>query len=215
MALGRLTDVASRLSRRSWYLLAASLVALAAAIVFALHVGAVRAPAPLPVIADLGGDFELARSGGTPVRLHDYRGKVVLLFFGYAHCPDVCPMTLQTLKLAMGELGQAAAQVQVIMVSVDPERDTPELLEQYVRYFDPRFLGLSGTTERIDRVARQYRVYRQKAPSAAGGYSVSHSPYVYLLDRQGRIRALFGDASRQAEIADGVRRLLADSVASR
>jgi protein SCO1 len=217
MERSRLMDSALRFSARSRYLLAASLVAVLAGIVFAFHTGAARSPAnaPLPVIADLGGDFELARAGGAMTRLQDYRGKIVLLFFGYTHCPDVCPTTLQTLRLAMDELGVASERAQVIMVSVDPERDTPELLERYVRYFDPRFVGLSGTTERIDEVARKYRVHRRKTPSAGGGYSVSHSPYIYLLDRHGRTRALFGDATRQAEIADGVRQLLADPVASR
>jgi protein SCO1/2 len=198
-------------------LLAASLLAVVAVIVFVFHAGAIRppAPVPLPVIADLGGDFELARAGGAPTRLQDYRGRIVLLFFGYTHCPDVCPTTLYALKLAMDELGKAAGQVQVIMVTVDPERDAPEQLEQYVRYFDPQFVGLSGTTEQIDQVARQYRVYRQKAQSAAGGYSVSHGAYVYLLDQKGRVRVLFGDGSKQAEIAEGVRQLLADSAVSR
>jgi protein SCO1 len=173
----------------------------------AFHAGVGRSPAS-PVIADLGGDFELSRAGGARVRLQDYRGRVVLLFFGYTHCPDVCPTALHTLKLAMEELSEAIEQVQVIMVTVDPERDSPEHLEQYVRYFHPRFVGLSGTTQQIDRVAQQYRVHHQRGYSAPGGYSVSHSGYIYLLDKRGRVRALLGAGAKQAEIADGVRQLL-------
>ncbi len=200
-------------------LLAAGLVLISilAGVLVAFHADLRRPPSPpiLPVLTDLGGDFELARAGGAPARLQDYRGRIVLLFFGYTHCPDVCPTTLYTLKLGMDQLGKTAGQVQVIMVTVDPERDNPEQLEQYVRYFDPRFVGLSGTVEQIDEVARKYRVHRQKGQSAPGGYSVSHSAYVYLLDQRGAVRALFGDGTKPAEIADGVRQLLADSAVPR
>src|SRR5882672_10083462 len=96
-----------------------------------------------------------------------------------------------------------------------PTRRSSDLLEQYVRYFDPRFVGLSGTVDQIDEVARRYRVHRQKEQSAPGGYSVSHSAHVYLLDQRGRVRALFGDGTKPAEIADGVRQLLADSAVPR
>jgi protein SCO1 len=183
----------------------AALAALLVAAVawFALRAGAERPT--LPVMTELGGDFELAAAGGKRVRLQDYRGRAVLLFFGYLHCPDVCPTTLATLKQATEKLGD---RVQVIMVSVDPQRDSPDDLAQYVRYFDARFVGLSGTESEVDRVARQYRAFRQKEPSSAGGYSVSHSGYVYLLDREGKVRALFGSGASDAEIADGVRQLL-------
>jgi protein SCO1 len=178
----------------------------AALLALIIAVAACSGPNPsLPVISDLGGDFELAAAGGKRVRLQDYRGRPVLLFFGYTHCPDVCPTTLVTLKQAAEKLQH---RVQVIMVSVDPERDSPDELAQYVRYFDPRFVGLSGSADEVDRVARQYRVYRQKERAAADGYSVSHSGYVYLLDQHGKVRALFGAGASEAEIADGVRRLL-------
>jgi len=192
------------------YLLASVLVIVFAGAFAAFRVGVGRsAPSSaLPVIADLGGDFELSRAAGARVRLQDYRGQVVLLFFGYTHCPDICPTTLHTLKLAVEELSEATEQVQVIMVTVDPERDSPEHLDQYVRYFHPRFVGLSGTTKQIDRVARQYRAHHQRGKPAPGGYSVSHSGYIYLLDKEGRVRALFGAGAKQADIADGVRQLL-------
>jgi len=191
-------------------LLAGVLVIVFVGAFAAFHAGVGPSPLSpaLPVIADLGGDFELSRAGGARTRLQDYRGQVVLLFFGYTRCPDVCPTTLSALKLAVEELGKATEQVQVIMVTVDPERDSPEHLEQYVRYFHPRFVGLSGTTQQIDRVAQQYRVHHQRGQPEPGGYSVSHGGYIYLLDKQGRVRALFGVGAKQADIADGVRRLL-------
>jgi protein SCO1 len=183
-----------------------SRLARAAASIALILAAACSGPNPSrPVIPDLGGDFELSAAGGKRVRLQDYRGRPVLLFFGYTHCPDVCPTTLVTLKQATEKL---ADRVQVIMVSVDPDRDSPEELGRYVAHFDARFVGLSGTAGEIDRVAREYRVYRQKEPAAGGGYSVSHGGYVYLLDQQGRVRALFGAGASDAEIADGVRELL-------
>lgn len=168
-----------------------------------------HAPA-LPVIADLGGDFELTRTDGARVRLQDYRDKVVLLFFGYTFCPDLCPMSLYTLKLAVEELGKTADRVQVIMVTVDPERDNPKHLAEYLQYFHPKFVGLSGTPGEIQRVARQYHVQYQKNPLPTGGYSMSHSSFIYLLDGTERVRALFGAGVKEAEIVDGVRHLLAD-----
>lgn len=161
-----------------------------------------------PVMADLGGDFELSRAGGVRVRLQDYHGRIVLLFFGYTYCPDVCPTSLHTLQIALDNLGKAADRVQVIMITVDPERDSPEHLEQYVHYFHPGFVGLSGTTDEIERVAHQYRAYYKKGTSLPGGYLVSHSAYVYLLDQQGKPRAIFDTAAKPADIADGVRQLL-------
>lgn len=163
--------------------------------------------ARLPVMSDVGGDFELTGAGGARVHLHEYRGRAVLLFFGYMHCPDVCPTGLYTLKGVLDELGDAAGRVQVIMVTVDPERDTPEALERYVQYFHPQFVGLSGAAQEIDTVARQYRVYRQKVATPSVE-RVNHSAYVYLLDAQQQVRAVFSADAKPAEIADGVRQVL-------
>lgn len=185
------------------------LVVVAAAVA-AFHVKTAstsRHPA-LPVMADLGGDFELSRAGGARVHLRDYRGRAVLLFFGYTHCPDVCPTSLYNLKGALEKLGTAAGEVQVIMVTVDPQRDTPDALEQYVRYFHPQFVGLSGTAREIEQVARQYRVHYQNNASPSAGGNVSHSAYIYLLDRRQQVRAVFGADAKSVEIVDGVRQAL-------
>lgn len=160
------------------------------------------------MISDVGGDFELTRAGGARVHLRDYRGRAVLLFFGYTHCPDVCPTGLYNLKGALEKLGDAADQVQVIMVTVDPERDTPDALEQYVRYFHSRFVGLSGSAQEIAKIARQYRVHYQKDSSPSAGGRVSHSAYIYLLDRRQQVRAVFGASASAVEIVDGVRQVL-------
>lgn len=197
---------------RSWIAAVVALVTACAGAYFTFHAltgQSSHAPA-LPVIADLGGEFELS-SASSRVRLQDHRGRVVLLFFGYTHCPDVCPTSLYTLKLAVDDVGKAADRVQVIMVTVDPERDSPEHLGRYVRHFHPQFMGLSGTTDEIERVARQYRVFHEKVQISPGGYLVNHSGYFYLLDSRGRVRALFGAGAKPITIADGIRQLLREN----
>jgi protein SCO1/2 len=136
-----------------------------------------------------GRDFALTGHDGKPRTLADFRGKVVVLFFGYTHCPDVCPATLAELAEAMRRLGDDAARVQVVFVTVDPERDTPALLAQYVPAFNPTFLGLSGDTDATARMAKEFRVfYEKRAGSAPDAYTVDHSAGTYIYDPQGRLR---------------------------
>lgn len=136
-------------------------------------------------------DFTLTSADG-PVRLEDMRGKVVVLFFGYTFCPDVCPTTMVRLGQAMELLGDDAERVQVVMVTVDPERDTPERLAQYVRAFHPSFLGLTGTEEEINAVAATYGIYHAKAEgSEATNYLVDHTSTVTVIDRNGGVRLLW------------------------
>ncbi len=136
-------------------------------------------------------DFTLTSADG-PVRLADLRGKAVVLFFGYTLCPDVCPTTMARLGHAMELLGKDAERVQVVMVSVDPERDTPERLAQYARAFHPSFLGVTGTPEEIAAVAAAYGIYYAKAEgSAATGYVVDHTATTTVLDRAGGVRLLW------------------------
>jgi protein SCO1/2 len=137
-------------------------------------------------------DFTLTGPGGEPVKLSDYRGKTVLLYFGYTTCPDVCPTTLAELAQAMRTLGPKAGEVQTIMVTVDPERDTPDRLNTYVRAFDPRFVGLSGTPDQIAAAAAPLGVYYQKHPvSGAAGYLVDHTATTMVLDGDGRMRLVW------------------------
>jgi protein SCO1 len=139
--------------------------------------------------ADFGRELQLSDFNGQPRKLADFRGKVVVVFFGYTHCPDVCPTTMTELGSAMKKLGADADKVQVLFVTADPERDTPEVLKQYVTAFDPRFLGLRGTPEQTAQAAKDFKVLIQKnAGSNPQNYTVDHSSGTYLYDPQGRLR---------------------------
>ena len=159
---------------------------------------------------DFGKALALRDHHGQPRTLEDFRGKLVVLFFGYTHCPDVCPTTLSDMAQAFKLLGpEAAAQVQVLFVTVDPERDTPAVLEQYVPYFHPSFLGLYGSAEEVARVAREFRVvYRKHTEPGASGYLVDHTAGSYVLDRQGRLRLFLPFAHPPQDIAHDLSRLL-------
>ena len=136
-----------------------------------------------------GRDFQLNDPSGKVRTLADFRGKVVALFFGYTQCPDVCPTTLAELAAAMKMLGPDAARVQVLFVTVDPERDTPALLARYVPAFEPSFLGLYGDAAATAATAKEFKVIYQKQPgSTPGTYSVDHSAGTYLFDPQGKLR---------------------------
>ena len=139
--------------------------------------------------AELTGNFTLTGHDGKPHGLADWQGKVVVVFFGFTQCPDVCPTTLAEMATAMKKLGERANDVQVLFISVDPERDTPELLAKYVPAFDPRFMGLVGTSEQTAQAARAFKVFYQKAPGTTpGSYTVDHTAGLYVLDRDGRLR---------------------------
>src|SRR5450755_4326152 len=136
---------------------------------------------------DYGGEFSLHDTAGARRTLADYRGKVVVLYFGYMNCPDACPTTLAALRQAMTDLGADADRVQVLFVTVDPERDTPALLEQYVKSFDPRFAGLTGSLAEITAAAKQFKIFFAKSPGTKPGrYGVDHSTQTYLMDTTGR-----------------------------
>lgn len=164
------------------------------------------------IITDgFGGDFTLSGPGGRPVSLADYRGKPVLLYFGYTSCPDICPSSLSIMKRAMAGLGDAADEVQGIFVTVDPERDGGERLQEYVQYFHPSFIGLEGSPEEVKRAARQWNVsYMREESDSAAGYLIAHSDYIYLLDRRGELAGLFNSKSRATDVVHGVRSLLGE-----
>jgi protein SCO1/2 len=139
--------------------------------------------------ADYGKALELTDHTGKPRHLEDFRGKAVVLFFGFTHCPDVCPTTLVDVSNALKTLGADAGRVQVLFVTVDPERDTPDALAKYVTAFDPRFLGLRGDAAATQRAAKEFKIYYEKRKSG-DSYSVDHSGQSYVLDPQGRLRLL-------------------------
>jgi len=142
---------------------------------------------------DEAADFTLMTSTGEPMSLSDFRGKMVMLYFGYTFCPDVCPTTLNDLSNMMEALGpKKAKDVQVIMVTVDPERDTVEQLSSYLAYFDPTFLGMTGSVEDIQDIASHYGIFfeRQEGDTQAG-YLVDHTAVVTLVDEKGHVRMIF------------------------
>ncbi|MGH8731187.1 MAG: SCO family protein [Burkholderiales bacterium] len=139
--------------------------------------------------AEFGRDFALTDHTGKPRALADFRGLVVVMFFGFTHCPDVCPTTLAELAAAVKKLGTDGDKVQVLLVTVDPERDTPQVLSQYVSAFNPRFLALRGTAEETARVAKEFKIIYQKVAGARpDSYTMDHSAGTYIFDMQGRLR---------------------------
>jgi protein SCO1 len=134
-------------------------------------------------------DFSLQSSAGDTLALHSYRGKVVVLGFGFTWCTDVCPVTLATLAQARRKLGPAAADVQVVYITVDPERDNPARMKDYLRAFDATFIGGTGAAGELAAVRKEYGISAEKRVQGTS-YAVAHSSYTYLIDRQGRLRAL-------------------------
>ena len=157
--------------------------------------------------ASYGQSLELTDHTGKPRRLEDFRGKAVVVFFGFTHCPDVCPTTLADIAQAVKSLGPDAERVQVLMVSVDPERDTAQSLAKYVTAFDSRFLGLRGDLEATKRAAGEFKIYFEKRKQG-DGYTVDHSAQSYVIDPQGRLRLLVRHDRIAQDLAADLRTLL-------
>lgn len=160
---------------------------------------------------DFGRRLELTDHNGVRRSLADFRGKLVVLFFGYTHCPDVCPTTLSDMAQALRLLTpEEAARVQVLFVTVDPERDTPDMLKAYVPYFHPDFLGLLGTAEEVARAAKEFRItYRKHTEPGATDYLVDHTAGSYVLDGDGRLRLFLPFAHSPTDIAHDLKTLMA------
>jgi protein SCO1/2 len=159
--------------------------------------------------APVGGELRLTDHNGKPRTLADFRGKVVLVNFGYTQCPDVCPTTLADLASAMKKLGADASQVQVLFVTVDPKRDKPALLREYLPAFDPNFLGLYGDEESTKKVTSDFKIYAQERPGKTPEtYTVDHAAQTFVFDRQGRVRLVMGYGMAPEAIASDVRVLL-------
>lgn len=158
----------------------------------------------------IGGPFALTDQNGRTVTSDSLKGKPTLIYFGFTYCPDVCPTSLLLMATAVEKLGpDAADKVNLVFITIDPERDTPKLLRGYVENFAPTFIGLTGTPQQIADVARAFRVYYQKVPSKDGGpYLMDHSSIVYLLDRNGRFVTHFTHEANAETIAASVKRLL-------
>lgn len=156
----------------------------------------------------IGGPFKLIDQNGKPLTDRDLKGKPFLVFFGYTHCPDVCPTTLFELSELMRALGKDADRVNALFVTVDPDRDTPAVMKDYLSSFDPHLRGVTGDQQQIDTVEKEFRVYSKKVPTKDGDYSMDHSAVVYLMDKDGRFVAPFSLKRQPAETADALRKYL-------
>jgi protein SCO1/2 len=158
-------------------------------------------------------DFTLNDQQNEPFRLRDQRGEVVLIFFGYTHCPDVCPLTLADFKQIKAELGAEAGRVNFVFITVDPERDTPERLAEHIANFDPAIVGLTGDRAELAAVWNAYGVYAAKAEAgSASGYLVDHTARVYAIDANGDLRMTYAFGTESVDIAQDVAHLLDEKV---
>jgi len=160
--------------------------------------------------APYGRELQLTDQFGQRRTLADFRGQVVMLYFGFVQCPDVCPTSLARAADVMQRLGPDADRVQLLFVTVDPERDTPELLREYLAAFHPRFLGLTGTPDEIAAAAREFKVYYAKVPTG-NSYTMDHSAQTYLIDPQGRLRIVLKHEQSAEDYAHDVAALLRES----
>lgn len=175
--------------------------------------GACRSEAPKFNLTDLTGapfgkELNLTDHNGKPRTLADFGGKVVVVFFGFVHCPDACPTTLAELALVAKELGADAGGLQVLFVTVDPERDTPGVLAKYVTAFHPSFLGLYGDAAATGRAAQSFKIFYRKQPLDGGSYTVDHSAGTYILDQQGRLRLFAQYGTGAPKLLHDIRLLL-------
>lgn len=158
---------------------------------------------------DYAKDFALTDHTGKPRTLADFKGKIVVMFFGYTQCPDVCPTTMAEMSAMMQALGPQAEQVQVLFVTLDPERDTQQLLAEYVPAFDKRFIGLYGTLPEVDKVAKEFKVFYAKVPGKTpGSYTMDHTAASYVFDKNGKIRLFVRSGQGPAPLVHDIKLLL-------
>ena len=156
----------------------------------------------------IGGPFKLIDQNGKPITDQDMKGRPYLVFFGYTHCPDICPTTLFELSEVLRALGPDADKTGALFVSIDPERDTPAAMKDYLSSFDPHLVGATGDAKAIDAAEKAYRVYAKKVPGEKGDYSMDHTALVYLMDKQGRFVAPFKLDRKPEEAAAELRRYM-------
>ncbi len=200
------------------FLRLASLLAYALACTLALSACDPKGvPTPKTVFAntditglDYGKDFALTDHNGKPRTIADFRGKLVFVFFGYTHCPDVCPTTLSEMAGIMKSLGSDADKLQVLFVTLDPERDTPEVMAGYVPAFHPGFLGLYGDQPTTEKVARDFKIFLQRVPGKDGkSYTIDHTASSYVFDAQGHIRLFVRHGQPEGALLKDLKQLLA------
>jgi protein SCO1/2 len=161
----------------------------------------------------IGGRFSLTSHQGATITDRDLAGQPFTVFFGFTHCPEVCPTTLWEMSEALKELGPEAERLKVLFISVDPKRDTPEFLDNYLQSFDPRIVGLTGTEEDIEEVGKAYRAYWRRIDTEDGGYTMDHTASIYMMDARGEFVGTISYGEDQASRMDKLRRLLAGASA--
>jgi protein SCO1 len=166
-----------------------------------------RTPAPIAASA-VGGPFRLVDQDAKPITDQDFKGQPFLVFFGFTHCPDVCPTTLFEVSEIFRALGPDAKNLRAMFVTVDPERDTPAVIKDYLASFDPRIIGATGDVDAITAAEKSYRVYAKKVPTDGGGYTMDHTAIVYLMSKDGRFVAPFNMKRRPEEAAAELKRYL-------
>ena len=189
-------------------LMLAGFLAGVASIVLVIVLVSGRDPVPSAGASAIGGPFSLTDQNGRAVTDKDLRGRPFLVFFGFTHCPDVCPTALFEISEVLGKLGPDAQRVSALFVTVDPERDTPAQMKDYLSSFDPHLLGLTGDPAAIAAVAKEYRVYVKKVPLDHGDYTMDHTALVYLMDKDGRFVAPFNLKRSTEDAAADLRRYL-------
>jgi protein SCO1 len=198
----------SERASRLLVVVAAFLAGLAAIFMIVLFVVRPDTGAMGPSAAAIGGPFRLVDQNGTTVTDADLKGKPYLVFFGFTHCPDVCPTTLMEMSEVLDKLGPDANRVVALFITVDPERDTPAELKDYLSSFNPRVKGLTGDPAAVGQVAKSYRVYMKKVPLENGDYTMDHTALVYLMDRNGKFVAPFNLKRPPEDAAADLRRYL-------
>ncbi|MFN0262405.1 SCO family protein [Tepidamorphus sp. 3E244] len=196
-------------AQRTITLLASVLIALTGAFalysIYLITMGKDGSSVATDAGISIGGPFSLIDDEGNRVTQADYEGRAHLVFFGFTHCPDICPTKLSEATTVLEELGKDAEKLDVLFVTVDPERDTPEVMNEYVGYFHPQVTGLTGTTEEVADMARAYRAYFKKVPLDDGDYTMDHSTVVYLFDHDGNFVGPVSLDRDPAEVAESLR----------
>ena len=191
------------LRRAAWILV--GLAALGLVLFVALRPGA---PAPPSGALAIGGPFQLIDQSGRSVDQRILKGRWSAVFFGYTFCPDVCPTTLGVISQALDKMGVDQNRIVPVFITIDPDRDTPSVLKNYMAAFGPRFVGLTGSQAQITAVEKEYRVYAKKQPLAAGGYGMDHSSVIYLMGPDGKLVSFYDEATSPDDLAKDLREKL-------
>ena len=188
--------------------LAAVLVVAAGALLALAVRETPRGAAGTALASAIGGPFRLIDQNGKAVSDADLKGKWQLIFFGYTHCPDACPTALNEIALALDQLGEKRSDIAVVFITVDPERDTPEVMKSYVQSFDAPIIALTGSADAVAQAAKAYRVYYAKHPRGDGDYDMDHSAVIYVMNPEGRFTATFTPDSTADAIAQRLQKLI-------